>query len=440
LHGANVPFVERYSFGDSYDCRKNLYGLGAGDTELLLNVIPMEDNGMKQHEEQVIVQSKRSGLLIVDKLISELQFEGMVGSKNEPLPRLQNLQADLPIIGKSTNNNSRPQATDNDGIILPVYRYPGNYSGTEWPTQPWSPTSLSIKHSVEHALRPLYSQHMNHCVSNLYRTGSDKIDHHSDKDLDLNREGVIVSVSLGCTRVMEVRDRRGARDVVRLDLPPGSMFVLGPFTNAMFTHAVLPMESDGFGGRGKQTSSCKKQVREVGSGNKSTDGIKCSIEGGGRISLTFRDVRTFLDVKTQRLFGLGVTSSHSSKALDIDLDNDGIMTEKSLTKAVLCIRQQDMNDRGSAMLIAFGMGATAGYAVSSKSRSDKSHICPAGGMGRASECTDTMPLLRSISTMAISASASYWYIRQARSKMRQQREEKEAREFFSKKSASGNKY
>eukprot|EP00985_Skeletonema_marinoi_P033403 scaffold41226_cov153-Skeletonema_marinoi.AAC.1 len=206
LHGLSKPFVEAYRF-DKNDNWKNIYGLGAGDTELILDVVPNDD--------------KNNSESIVQRLMKELEWEGMVGAKNEMLPRLQNLQADLPIVGENSAE-----------YLIPIYRYPGNYSGTEWPTHPWSPTTHAIKECVEKALQPLYDQEMNHCVSNLYRNGSDRIDHHSDKDLDLNRNGVIVSVSLGSTRVMELRDRKSPGDVARIELPEGSMFVLGPYTNA----------------------------------------------------------------------------------------------------------------------------------------------------------------------------------------------------------------
>merc|ERR1719253_2455528 len=101
---------------------------------------------------------------------------------------------------------------------------------------------------------------------------------------------------------MEVRDRREPHDVARGDLPPGSMFVLGPYTNARFTHAVLPLiceEEGGEDGRKNRTASSDE-------GGKRTGGegdVRCSVEDGGRISLTFRDVRTFLDIRTKRLFG-----------------------------------------------------------------------------------------------------------------------------------------
>lgn len=197
LHGT-LPYVEKYSFGSNH--WRNVYGLGAGDTELILDVVPLieYEDGKETNE---------NNSSFVKRLLSELQFEGMVGSDAEVLPRLQNLQADLPVVDGST--------------IVPIYRYPGNYSGTEWKTHPWSPTTLYIKRCVEMALRPLYHQHMNHSVTNYYRDGEDKIDHHSDKDLDLNRDGVIVSVSLGCMRVMELRDRRFPHDITRVELPPG---------------------------------------------------------------------------------------------------------------------------------------------------------------------------------------------------------------------------
>lgn len=67
---------------------------------------------------------------IIHTLLHELKFEAMVGSANEPLPRLQNLQADYV-------NDSECDTSSDDNIattVVPVYRYPGNYSGIEFPT------------------------------------------------------------------------------------------------------------------------------------------------------------------------------------------------------------------------------------------------------------------------------------------------------------------
>lgn len=402
--GGRAPFAERFAKAKGGGT-KNLYGLAAGDAELILDVVPpsLDDEGGE------------GGTTVVERLLSELRFESMVGSRNEPLPRLQCLQADLPVVGSA---RSMKRFAETRNALVPVYRYPGNYAGTEWPTRPWSRTSLAVKLLAEDALRPLYVQRMNHCVANLYADGSDRIDRHSDKDLDLKRDGAIVSVSLGSPRVLELRDREYPHDVARVDLPPGSMFVLGPFTNARFTHAILPSK----GGEG---ASGRRRFRRSGRG--ATEGAECRVEEGGRISLTFRDVRTFLDVKTQRLFGQGVGSSSGTPILS----EDGVITEDSLTRAVQSARDEDGRERRRSMLVAAGIGVVAGCAMSKSS--------DGSGTVGATAKSDSLRTLHTIATGAIST-VSYWYLQRTRDEMRQQREEKEARAFFSKKSASGNKY
>jgi hypothetical protein len=306
----------------------NVYGMAAGDCELILNVV--EDAG--------------SSPSLVSKVLQELDFGGFRGAAGEVLPRLQNLQADL-----SEN-------------IIPVYRYPGNYNGQEWATYPWAPTSLQIKKAVEEALQPLVHQTMNHCVTNYYRDGNDFIAHHSDKDLDLNREGVIVSVSLGDERILELRRRQEPQDITRIALPHGSMLVLGPRTNQLFSHSILPKPE-------------------------STD---------PRVSLTLRDVRTFLDLATGRLFGQGV----DAKSLDE-------------------IRQRYMIENVAWL---GGFGALSAWLVGTTSkRKSNSSILSSTLMTTA---------------LAISFfSARYW------SNLRyHKREEQAARSFFSKTSMSGTKY
>eukprot|EP00535_Pseudo-nitzschia_heimii_P003500 CAMPEP_0197186870 /NCGR_PEP_ID=MMETSP1423-20130617/14742_1 /TAXON_ID=476441 /ORGANISM="Pseudo-nitzschia heimii, Strain UNC1101" /LENGTH=388 /DNA_ID=CAMNT_0042638293 /DNA_START=231 /DNA_END=1397 /DNA_ORIENTATION=+ len=239
--------------------KNDIYGMGSGDCELILNIL--EDNrpfpSSKPNKNE---SGKDIPPSLTHRILSELRFDCFRGAAGEELPRLQNLQADL-----------------TRGFV-PTYRYPGNYSGDLWTTLNWSPTSLKVKQAVEERLKPLVNQTMNHCVTNYYRDGSDFIAHHSDKDLDLNREGVIVSVSLGETRILELRRKSQPNDIFRLTLPHLSMFVLGPHTNREWTHSILPKEE------------------------------ACGI----RISLSMRDVKTFRDLTTGRLFGAGV----ATKTLD----------------------------------------------------------------------------------------------------------------------------
>jgi hypothetical protein len=227
---------------------RSLYGLGAGDSEVILNILK------DVKDENINVESKPERW--IKGITDELEFGGFRSNLDEELPRLQNLQADL------------------SSCLVPVYRYPGNYRGDEWTTYQWSPLSFKVKKAVEKNLAPLVEQQMNHCVCNYYRDGSDFIGHHSDKDLDLDREGVIVSVSLGDERILELKRRSQPQDTFRVLLPHGSMLVLGPFTNKLFTHSILTKEDASM----------------------------------PRASLTFRRVLTFLDLNSGRLFGEGVST------------------------------------------------------------------------------------------------------------------------------------
>lgn len=321
---------------DCNEQNRNIYGMGAGDCELILNVVE-EDLGNP-------IDSTRETSL-VQTLLSELQFDGFRGASDEVLPRLQNLQADL-----STG-------------VIPIYRYPGNYFGTEWTTFSWSPTSLRLKQAVEEKLLPLVRQTMNHCVTNYYRDGKDFIAHHSDKDLDLNRNGVIVSLSLGDERTLELKRRAEPRDVIRVRLPHRSMLVLGPHTNREWTHAILP----------------NVDSTEV------------------RLSLTMREVMTFQDLSTGRLFGQGVgnTSLH-------DLRTKALI-ENTTYCGGLCII--------SSYIIASRQGMT----------STKSSFILVG-------------------VVAASIVAATAGLRKLSFVLDRRRQERDARDFFSKTSSAGTKY
>ena len=323
LKGRDEPLIQEFA-----NSKQNLYGLAAGDTELIVNVVTDAQGDL------------------AEQVRNELKFDGFKDAKNAVLPRLQNLQANL----------------SSSGGIIPVYRYPGNYSGTEWETYDWCPKSLEIKRAVEDALLPLRKQEMNHCVTNLYRANTqDCIDHHSDKDLDLNPDGVIVSVSLGDERVMELRRRAHPHDLVRISLPHCSMLVLGPNTNQEFTHAILPK----------------------------FDSTKY------RISLTMRNVTTYLDTRTGRLFGQGAAFH---KTLD---------------------------DARNAHLQELGLYVGAFLAVSAAIMSCRSskHTTPA-----------------TAATLIATFASTSWIFQKVRSKVRSSEEECIARDHFSIKSASGTKY
>ena len=187
-----------------------------------------------------------------------------------------------------------------DGEI-PIYRHPADESP---PLLPFTPTILLIKQEVEKIL----AQNFNHALIQLYRDGVDNISEHSDKTLDIVRDSVIVNVSLGAQRTMTLRTKRSklahgtespsTRQSQRIKMPHNSVFVLGSQTNREWLHGVR---------------ADKRPVQEK------TDAEKAF--GGERISITFRQIGTFIDKSEKIIWGAGAKGKTIDAASMISQDN-----------------------------------------------------------------------------------------------------------------------
>jgi hypothetical protein len=199
------------------------------------------------------------------------------------------------------------------------------------------------------------------------------------------------------------------------------MFVLGPYTNANFTHSILPvLDLNETNNESTHTDYHEGSSDHLGQ-------IKSMIHGGGRISLTFRDARTFLDIKSQRLFGQGMVSSFE---IPILVEN-GIITNESLSKAVKRVRDDSRKESKNSLILATVMGFFVGY--TSYNESKRTSL-------EAQYASNKSQTVCDVSKMVLSTVGSYFYLRCLKNHMRYKREQRDAREFFSKKSASGNKY
>lgn len=190
---------------------------------------------------------------------------------------------------------------------FPIYRHPADESPALFP---FSSTVASIKEHAEQAV----GHSLNHVLIQYYRSGADYISEHSDKTIDIVRGTKIVNVSLGAQRAMTLRrkkdlcissdaedfvgDRnnshpRAPRERQRAPLPHNSMFVLGPATNAMWLHSV---RTD------KRPMSTKTNAENA--------------YGGERISLTFRQIGTFLTGTGDdaRIYGQGAKGKNREDA------------------------------------------------------------------------------------------------------------------------------
>ncbi|THG96741.1 hypothetical protein EW026_g5136 [Hermanssonia centrifuga] len=168
-------------------------------------------------------------------------------------------------------------------LSFPIYRHPADESPQ---LHPFSPTVSLIRQRVENAL----GHPVNHVLIQHYRNGADYISEHSDKTIDVVRGSKIVNVSLGAQRVMTLRTKKDVqaeapstqRSYQRIPLPHNSMFVLGLETNAKWLHAIRTDK------RPEKTKSDAERF-----------------ENGERISLTFRNIGTFLSADQARIYGQG---------------------------------------------------------------------------------------------------------------------------------------
>jgi len=179
---------------------------------------------------------------------------------------------------------------------LPIYRHPADESP---PLLPYSPHVSMIRDEVEKKL----GHTVNHVLIQFYRDGTDHITEHSDKTLDIVPHTFIANVSLGAQRTMVFRTKKSAqaegtsddqsrpRKVTRAPLPHNSMCKMGLVTNMRWLHGI----------RQDKRMASEKSEAELA-------------YNGGRISLTFRLIGTFLDKHQQKIWGQGATSKSRDTA------------------------------------------------------------------------------------------------------------------------------
>jgi 2OG-Fe(II) oxygenase superfamily len=82
----------------------------------------------------------------------------------------------------------------------------------------------------------------NHIIGTLYTEQKDEIGAHHDK-MDIRAGSDIISLSLGDVREFVLTSKDGVEQQ-RVVLEDGDLFVLGPRTNEILKHAVLPVKDE----------------------------------------------------------------------------------------------------------------------------------------------------------------------------------------------------
>ena len=188
----------------------------------------------------------------------------------------------------------------------PIYRHPADASP---PLLQFSPTVSRIRAAVEERL----NHPVNHVLIQHYRSGKDYISEHSDKTIDVVAGSKIVNVSIGATRTMTLRTKKAvlssmgeleedqSRKHQKFPLPDRSMFVMGLETNAKWLHSIR------HDNRPFHTKS--EAERHM---------------NGERISLTFRNIGTFLSADGTKIWGQGAIGKSAGEARDVVTEQEEV--------------------------------------------------------------------------------------------------------------------
>lgn len=295
-------------------------GLCAGDTDVIDDVLPSE-----------LVDG------IFEKLRGEVSWQRMSHQGGE-VPRLVAVQGEV----------------DEDGS-MPVYRHPSDESP---PLLQFTPTVRAIKAETEKHL----GHELNHVLIQFYRDGNDYISEHSDKTIDVVKKSYIANVSLGAQRTMVLRTKRQDKQSSKCDVdqsavvdeakqPEESNTDPVPGTRSTNTNAERVQLTEAkeattsrspktpeSGCMGKNTVPSKREVQRATlrhnslcrmgldtnmqwlhsiRQDKRAERDKSDAElafGGGRISLTFRRIGTFLNRDETKIWGQGATGKTKAEA------------------------------------------------------------------------------------------------------------------------------
>jgi alkylated DNA repair dioxygenase AlkB len=107
------------------------------------------------------------------------------------------------------------------------------YSGIRNVPQPWTPTVAELKAAAE----SVCDARFNSVLINRYRSGTDSMGWHADREPELGAQPVIASVSLGVARTFDLRHNKTGV-VQSFSLKGGSLLVMKGNTQADWRHRV----------------------------------------------------------------------------------------------------------------------------------------------------------------------------------------------------------
>jgi alkylated DNA repair dioxygenase AlkB len=108
------------------------------------------------------------------------------------------------------------------------------YSGARFEPHPWPAALLPVRKRLANELDGAF----NSVLANRYRHGRDCMGWHSDNERELGPQPLIASLSLGAERRFVLKHRQEPSRKLELELPHGSLLVMGGDTQRNYRHAL----------------------------------------------------------------------------------------------------------------------------------------------------------------------------------------------------------
>jgi alkylated DNA repair dioxygenase AlkB len=108
-----------------------------------------------------------------------------------------------------------------------------NYSKQKKLANPWSHVVLELKQKLEKELNTQF----NGCLLNLYATGEIGMAWHSDNEPELEREGIIASLSFGAMRTFQLKHKH-TQEKIEVTLENGSLLIMNMESQQNWVHQL----------------------------------------------------------------------------------------------------------------------------------------------------------------------------------------------------------
>ena len=110
------------------------------------------------------------------------------------------------------------------------------YSGLQQSIHPWTAELSGLRQLLHDQL----GVDFNSLLLNRYRHGADRMGWHADDEPELDDQAPIASLSLGVSRDLRFRPRRGGDSAFAVHLADGDLLVMDPPSQRHWQHALPP--------------------------------------------------------------------------------------------------------------------------------------------------------------------------------------------------------